>query len=193
MPLNKLPKQVVIPTVSLDNKNLKRWRTNILTNDSEISLIDAMMESTAAPTFFPSYKDHIDGGMAANDPSLVAYAISDGAEALLSFGTGYTSYDIPKGEDWGEFSWILDLSPNSKASKTPLLTMLFDVQDQLPGQLCTLLLKERYQRLNLRLSKSIHLDDVSKIPSLIEETERHIQKHPLEWKVICDWTTSLFG
>lgn len=59
------------PTVTLDDKKLKRWRTEILTNASNTFLIDAMMESTAAPTFFPSYKDHIDGGIAADDPSAV--------------------------------------------------------------------------------------------------------------------------
>jgi hypothetical protein len=30
------------------------------------SLIDAIMESTAASTYFPSHSDHIDGGMAAD-------------------------------------------------------------------------------------------------------------------------------
>ena len=192
-PLNKLPKQLVIPTTSLDDKELKRWRTQILTSDSEISLIDAMMESTAAPTFFPSYNDHVDGGMAANDPSLVAYSIADGAKALLSFGTGYTAYNISKGEDWGTLSWILDLSQKSQASKTPLLTMLFDVQDQLPGQLCALLLKEQYLRLNFQLSKSVSLSAVSELPSLIQETENYIKKHSAEWKTYCKWVESRFG
>ncbi len=192
-PLNKLPKQLVIPTVSLDEKQLKRWRTQILTSDSEMPLINAMMESTAAPTFFPSYDDHVDGGMAANDPSLVAYAISEGAKALLSFGTGYTPYNIPRGEDWGAFSWIIDLNPKSQASKTPLLSMLFDVQDQLPGQLCALLLKKQYLRLNFQLSKSVPLDAVSEIPSLIQETESYINKHPAEWKTYCQWIESHFG
>ena len=191
-PLSKLSKQIVIPTVSLDDKKLKRWRTEVLTNASETSLIDAMMKSTAAPTFFPSYKDHIDGGMAANDPSAIAYATCGGADALLSFGTGYTAYNISKGEDWGALSWVLDLNPDSKATKTPLLTMLFDVQDQLPGQLCQLLLGKRYSRLNLELSESVHLDDVSKIPLLIQEVENFIKSHSAQWKALCAWTTNHF-
>jgi len=169
-PLSKLPKPLVIPTVDLDAGSPKRWRMQILTSSSDISLVDAIMESTAAPTYFPSFNNHIDGGMAANDPSMVAYATAGGASSLLSFGTGYTAYDISKGEDWGAFSWIVDLAPKSHASKTPLLTMLSDVQDQLPGQLCALLLGDQYRRVNLALSKSVALDDVSEIPLLIQET-----------------------
>ena len=192
-PLSKLSKQIVIPTVTLDDIALSRWRMQILTNTCETPLIDAIMQSTAAPTFFPSYNDHVDGGMAANDPSAVAYAMSGKADALLSFGTGYTRYDISKGEDWGSLSWILDLNSQSKASKTPLLTMLFDVQDQLPGQLCQLLLGKSYCRLNLELSQAVHLDDVSKIPSLIQEAESFIQSHKAEWKALCEWTTAHFS
>jgi len=191
-PLCKLPKGIVIPTVNLDASGIKRWRTQILTSSSNISLIDAIMESTAAPTYFPSYNDHIDGGMAANDPSMVAYASAGGAAALLSFGTGYTAYDISKGEDWGALSWIVDLDPKSRASKTPLLTMLSDVQDQLPGQLCELLLGDQYRRVNLALSKSVALDDISEIPLLIQETELYIQNHQVEWRALCKWVVANF-
>ena len=191
-PLSKLPKPLVIPTVDLDASSTNRWRMQILTSSSDISLVDAIMESTAAPTYFPSFNDHIDGGMAANDPSMVAYASAGGATALLSFGTGYTACDISKGEDWGALSWIVDLGPKSHASKTPLLTMLSDVQDQLPGQLCELLLGDQYRRVNLALSKSVALDDVSKIPLLIQETELYIQNHQVEWRALCKWVTERF-
>lgn len=192
-PLSKIKKELVIPTVILDDKILKRWRMQVLTNRSDITLIDAMMESTAAPTFFPSFHNHIDGGMAANDPSAVAYAEHKEAQALLSFGTGYTPSNISKGEDWGSLSWILDLSPHSEASKAPLLTMLFDVQDQMPGQLCQLLMGEKYYRQNLELAQSVRLNDVTQIPSLIEETEKYIQSHPKEWKTLCQWTLTYFS
>lgn len=193
IPLSQLSKEIVIPTVCLDCQTLKRWRMQILTNNSETPLIDAMMESTAAPTFFPSYKNRIDGGMVANDPSAVAYAISGGAKALLSFGTGYTDYDVSKGEHWGALSWICDLNPRSKASKTPLLTLLFDVQDQMPGQLCQLLMGSKYCRVNLELTQSVQLDETSKIPSLIQETESYIRHHAAEWKALCAWTEKLFS
>lgn len=191
--LSALKRKVIIPTVGLDDKKLQRWRLEILTNSSDLTLVDAIMESTAAPTYFPSFHNHIDGGMAANDPSMVAYAVAGGADALLSIGTGYTPYNIPKGEDWGALSWIVDLDPKKEESKTPLLTMLFDVQDQLPGELCQLLLKQRYQRLNLRLENAVSLNDVSKIPQLIEETHAYISSHSEEWKKVCDWALKTFS
>ena len=168
----------MIPTVKLDEVKLNRWYTEIMTNGTDVSLIDAMMRSSAAPTYFPSYQGCVDGGMAANDPSMLAYAcLNDkGPVSLLSFGTGYTEYDIPKGEHWGSLSWIIDLDPKHPATKTPLLTMLFDVQDQLPGQLCQLLLGKDYERVNLKLTKTVGLDEVSKIPQLIQWVETFIEK-----------------
>lgn len=70
--------------------------------------------------------------------------------------------------------------------------MLFDVQDQLPGQFCQLLLGKRYSRLNLELSESVHLDDVSKIPSLIQEAEDFIKSHSAQWNALCKWATEHF-
>ncbi len=198
--LKKFPKKIVIPTVNLDNKNLHRWRCEILNNIEEesenISLIDAIMRSTSAPTFFPSYQDCVDGGIAANDPSILAYALFrsyfEEEPILLSFGTGYTEHAIPKGEKWGVFSWILDLGSKGRATKTPLLSMLFDVQEELPSQLCQLLLKEAYLRLDLKLEEAVNLDDVSKIPFLVEETEKFIQNASFDWEKVCEWTASHF-
>ncbi|MCB1110085.1 MAG: patatin-like phospholipase family protein [Chlamydiia bacterium] len=190
--LNQLSQTVVVPTINLDASN-QRWRMQILTNSLDLPLIDAIMESTAAPTYFPSYHDHVDGGMAANDPSAVAYAVSGGASALLSIGTGYTPYEISKGEDWGALSWIVDLNPRSTANHTPLLTLLFDVQDQLSGQLCQLLLKENYYRLNLELAEAVSLDDTSKISQLIQETETYIKNNPKLWDAACDWAKKSFS
>ena len=99
---------------------------------------------------------------------------------------------ISKGEDWGAFSWIVDLDPKSHTSKTPLLTMLSDVQDQLPGQLCELLLGDQYRCVNLALSKSVALDDVSEILLLIQETELYIQNHQVEWRALCKWVAENF-
>lgn len=199
--LEQLEKKIVIPTVDLDDQVLHRWRTEVLTNlkagNSQVTLIDAMMRSAAAPTYFPSFQGSVDGGMAANDPSALAYAsyrsVMEEPACLLSFGTGYTEHNISKGEHWGALSWIVDLDPHSKASKTPLLTMLFDVQDQMGGQISHLFLGDKYHRLNLKLETAVALDDVSKIPDLCVETERFIKENPKEWEATCQWVASHFG
>ena len=161
----------------------------ILDRRSDLSILDAIMASTAAPTYFPSYHGFVDGGMAANDPSAVAYAACSGkAQALLSFGTGYVTHEIPQHEDWGALSWLLNLNEKKDRGKTPLLSLLFDVQEELAGKLCSLLLKEDYLRLNLKLESAVPLDDCSQIPSLIEKTQSYIKTHQSWWETICRWT-----
>ncbi|WP_420421819.1 patatin-like phospholipase family protein [Simkania sp.] len=190
--LNQLRQKIVIPAVNLDDVKLHRWRTVVMTDQTDVSLIDAMMRSSAAPTYFPSYQGYVDGGMAANDPAAFAYAALKNREevSLLSFGTGYTENNIPKGEHWGALSWIIDLDPKNPATKTPLFTMLFDVQDQLPGQTCQMLLGKNYRRINLKLSESVALDDAKKIPELIQDVETYITQNPKEWEATCNWVAS---
>jgi patatin-like phospholipase/acyl hydrolase len=193
--LSQLRQQIVIPAVNLDNVKLHRWEAVVMTNQTDVSLIDAMMRSSAAPTYFPSYQGYVDGGMAANDPSTLACASLEAREdvALLSFGTGYTESNIPKGEHWGVLSWIMDLDPKSPATKTPLFTMLFDVQDELPGQTCRMLLGENYRRINLKLTESVGLDDAKKIPELIQHVDDYIAQNLKEWENTCEWVTAQFG
>jgi len=193
--LSQLERQIVIPAINLDDVELHRWRTVVMTRQTDVPLIDAMMRSSAAPTYFPSYQGYVDGGMAANDPSTLAYAALEDREkvSLLSFGTGYTESNIPKGEHWGALSWIIDLDPKSPATKTPLLTMLFDVQDELPGQTCQMFLGKNYKRVNLKLAESVALDDASKIPELIQNVESYIKQNPKEWESTCAWAVSHFS
>lgn len=200
--LQNLPKKIVIPTVDLDDQVAHRWRMDILTNldqkNSSISLIDAMMRSTAAPTFFPSYQDCVDGGMAANDPSLVAYAALQGASPaepvqILSIGTGYVEHDIPAGESWGPLSWLVHLAPAGKATETPLYNMLFDVQEQLPTQLMKRILGKKFMRLNLKLQKAVALDAASEVSALIQETRNFIQSNAEAWEMSCKWVSEVFS
>lgn len=39
-------------------------------------VIDAVMASSAAPTVFPTHQGHTDGGIAANNPSMVAVSMA---------------------------------------------------------------------------------------------------------------------
>lgn len=46
--------------------------------DQDVSLVDLCLMTSAGPTYFPIYKDHIDGGVSLNNPSMaaLAYAIN---------------------------------------------------------------------------------------------------------------------
>ncbi len=62
-----LPKKVVIPTVNLDDPQTNRWKLDFQENlepgRGNISVVDALLETTAAPIYFSSKDGHVDGGM----------------------------------------------------------------------------------------------------------------------------------
>ena len=85
---------------------LKSWR------DTDVTLVDAALCTSAAPTYFPVHMGRIDGGMARNSPCGVAMA-----EALRMFpGEPFRLLSVncprtPSGSsatdgDWGAIRWM---------------------------------------------------------------------------------------
>lgn len=87
-------------------------------NTANIRVSDACNASSAAPAYFPSWevngKWYIDGGVVANNPSIVALAQgrklwgNGDTIYVLSVGTGYRTRPI-NGEDsasWGGIQWL---------------------------------------------------------------------------------------
>ena len=200
--LGMLNKKVIIPYIDLDDVKLHRWRLGVRENitqaGKDVSIVDAVMESTAAPTYFPSYQGCIDGGIGANDPCLVAYCFLKGKKvlekqsSLLSFGTGYTKHFVPKGENWGALSWLFHLNHKKEETIDPLMTVLFDVQEQLPSELCHLVMGEDFQKIDLELKEAIGLDDTSKVAALIQEASDFPKQQSQQWSEIVHWTKMHF-
>lgn len=196
--LNDLPKKVVIPTVCLDDPKTGRWKMAVRENFSleggKIKIVDVILESTAAPTYFSSYKNYIDGGVAMNDPSLAAYisayhplSIEKNGVMLLSIGTGYVKKHIEGGENWGELQWISPVALDSDAGSVPLLSMVMDVEEQIPAQLCSILIPNSYRKVDISFSDEIALDDYSNITKLIAETQNFLSTHKSYWEDVCTW------
>eukprot|EP01038_Epipyxis_sp_PR26KG_P014408 gene14408-19339_t len=117
--------------------NKEGWRPAVFSNmpraegliepDLDLKVWDAAMRTSAAPTFFPVFRGYTDGGIVANNPSIIAASkamahyptLSTRNIAVLSIGAGnyprhthvFSSNDqtIPRGPlhaDWGIKQWI---------------------------------------------------------------------------------------
>ncbi|AXI03616.1 patatin-like phospholipase family protein [Aquirhabdus parva] len=174
--ITDLSKKVAIPTFDLDNgapANQRTWKPKIFHNfkgsdcDDDCLIADVALYTSAAPTYFPSADGYIDGGVFANNPSVVAIAQAisqknDPTErasldelVLLSVGTG-VSLTYIKGQtlDWGYAQWI-----------KPLINVLTDGVSGVSDYQSRELLNDRYHRLQIVFApnETIPLDAVDKL------------------------------
>ncbi|MCF0147295.1 MAG: patatin-like phospholipase family protein [Clostridium sp.] len=175
--INDFKKYIFIPAFYLGDKSTKSWEpvffNNLSKNNTSDTLArDAILASSAAPTYFPSYKNYIDGGVVANSPTAISIAITLSSFPkykkedilLLSIGTGDSPEKIMgKTHKWGILQW--SFHPFAKM-KSPLLALLMDGMSNLEDLYCKEFLKENYFRINPKVSKFIDLDDYKLIPYL---------------------------
>lgn len=113
--LGELEKTVAVVSFRMDGrKSMGRsffdregWRPAIFSNmpvaegyaepDSDLKVWDAAMRTSAAPTYFPVFRGYTDGGVVANNPSIVAVSkamahyshVTPRRIAVLSIGAGH--------------------------------------------------------------------------------------------------------
>ncbi|EKK00115.1 patatin-related protein [Rhodopirellula baltica SH28] len=152
-----------------------------MTRDRHYKVADILMATTAAPTFFPHATlgengAVVDGGLWANNPSLVAYTeamkirecacravdpIFDSADVhILSIGTGEPRYSLVPPADNAGIGWwgpqVFDVASISQSQ---------GVNFQL-----NYLLGERYSRINFELpDASWTLDSLQHLPALLHQ------------------------
>ena len=174
--LAELGRKVTIPTFDLDNEAdsaRRSWKPKIFHNfigsdsDGAMKAADVAMYTSAAPTYFPSVDGYIDGGVFANNPSMVAIAQAISARnhaseratidqlVMLSVGTG-VSLSYIKGQrlDWGYAQWI-----------KPLINVLMEGVAGIADYQSAQLLDQRYHRLQIVFDPRdrIALDDAKKL------------------------------
>lgn len=167
-------KRVLIPAVSLNS-----WSPYIFDSenpqDGEIPLVDVLLATTAAPTYFrPHFIEKnsttwVDGGLVCNNPSFEAlYRIGQGAGAdcirVLSIGNGkHPATPLPtsfmkKKPLW----WALDVTEICMTATS----------DDVHLRCEALLDRNRYIRVNTFLGKRVPLDDyvmaLEVLPALAE-------------------------
>jgi patatin-like phospholipase/acyl hydrolase len=192
------PRRVLVPAFDLDYCNrqdpasVRRWKPKFFHNypgpgsDGAEGIVDVAMRTSAAPTYFPTYDGFIDGGVAANNPSMAALAQAldkDGGNKelgdllLLSIGTGFNpTYIAGRSLDWGYAQWA-----------KPLVSLMIDGAMGVVDYECSHILKDKYHRLDRPLPKSIPLDDYVKADLLIQLADKVDLAPTITWLKNVSW------
>jgi predicted acylesterase/phospholipase RssA len=170
--------------------DLQARATLLLRSDADdMSMVDAVRASSAAPTYFEPLRlgnrTLVDGGVAAVNPALYAYAEGAGRpDLLLSLGTGELTRPLPYSQvkDWGRLEWA-----------PVIVDVVFDAGSDAVEMQLDALMGDRYVRLQTRLEEaSDALDDASpeNLAALQREAERLIADHDADIDRACTLLTS---
>ncbi|MDZ5473882.1 CBASS cGAMP-activated phospholipase [Bacillus sp. 31A1R] len=182
--LSDIKQPLLIPAVDVTHGKPFVLRSNFGHPDSEdlsIKLWDAVLSSCSAPIYFPPNNINnkylsIDGGLWANNPSLVC--ITEAIHffkkemkdiQILSLGTGQQNIDfsIETEAHWGIRQWMPFHFPSMKVTPK-LLDLALHLSSESVSYHCQLLLGNQYLRINEELGKEVPFDDVRFIEELIE-------------------------
>jgi patatin-like phospholipase/acyl hydrolase len=181
--LRDVTTDVCITAVSLENGRPRFHKSNYrATYEARLDelLVDVALATSAAPTYFPAHNlkhshDLVDGGVCANNPSMIALAESGRFErkskrgtepvtnplkdvVLISIGTGELPsmpYDADTLASAGLLEWAQHISD-----------VMFQSQSEIAHSQASLFLGSQYLRINPLLKFTMSLDDVTKLNSL---------------------------
>ncbi|MGD6775115.1 CBASS cGAMP-activated phospholipase [Sutcliffiella horikoshii] len=201
--LKDITSPLLIPAVNLTHGRPFVHRSNYgnkAAKDMTIHLWDAVLSSCSAPVYFPPNNignDYlsIDGGLWANNPSLVC--ITEGLEyfklklediEILSIGTGLQKIDftIQKNKYWGVKQWLPFQFPSMKVTPK-LLDLALQLSSESVSYQCSHLLGSNYIRLNKELGEEVPFDDVTYMDELIQLGQSVYREQK---KVICEFLSS---
>jgi len=164
--LSDLPVPVVLPAVSLTSNEIVYFSGEPTIGNRPCinsTVRDALMSTTAAPTYFPPHvfngQGYIDGGVGVNSPDVDALYFCRSTWflplekiRLLSIGTGYVASGTqdPRAQNFGGLSWLTNLD---------IISRMIALQENSASALAQDLLNERYCRVNSELQYSIELDE----------------------------------
>lgn len=188
MKLGDIETPLIIPATDIGSGRvhvLKSGYDKGFVRDKDVPVVEAVLASCSAPTFFPPVllsgdKPYLlaDGGLWANSPSLVAAIDAKrrlGANLedlqILSIGTGSanTFYPIREAKTRGLFGWgIL-----ARWKRQKFVEMLLNLQSQNANNMLGLLLESKQVlRLNFESDKDLPLDAPDEFEDLVSRADR---------------------
>ena len=199
--LKDLGKRVAVTAFQLDDQQAAppTWRPKVYHNypgkdsDGEERAVDVALRTASAPTFFPSSDGYVDGGIFANNPSVVALAQALDPRSqpgktrdlscirLLSVGTGENATCLPGGRlDWGVGQWAV-----------PLVDVLLDGVAGIADFQCQQILREKYFRLQVELpsGRKIPMDSVDDLTLMLQIGQQATILPTAKWVQSSGWTT----
>ena len=190
--LKDLNKKVIVPAFNICSN--EGWRHEIFHNFSssihlDTKVVDLALRSMAAPLYFPSYQGFIDGGVFANNPSLLAYSCvkehlgKDKSLSLLSIGTGIVKTSLPHQCDWGVNQWL----SSEKKPEYPFFSLVTEGSIEYTHSLCKTLIGEKYHRVNADLKEFIAIDEINQLPNLMEIALNYPKLYQSNWKNLLLW------
>jgi patatin-like phospholipase/acyl hydrolase len=212
--LGQLNRKLLLTAFDLYQGERKPWAPISLTNlpgyqTDDILVLDAALSTTAGPVYFPPHVfDHrgeskalIDGGVYANNPSMLAAAsvMASGTLKehglafenikLLSLGTGFTVNSIPpenrlRPDLYGVLAWMFPFT-KPPTPQFPLLEILMDGVSSIDAFQCEQIFGRNFRRANVTLTQPIAPDDYQKVGELVRMTEAYMASD--EWQQIKDW------
>lgn len=212
--LRELNRKVLVTAFDLYDVERKVWAPISLTNlpgskTSDIRVLDAALSTAGGPVYFPPHvfqhngkkRALVDGGVYANNPSMLAAAsvMASGTLKrrglafenikLLSLGTGFTVDGIPTKnllppEWYGVLAWMspITLPPTPQF---PLLEVLMQGVSDIDTFQCRQILGDNFRRGNVQLKEPIDLGDYQKVGELKKWTEAYMAT--AEWQEIKQW------
>jgi patatin-like phospholipase/acyl hydrolase len=187
--LYHLDKKVAITAFDLSDELKTSWSPKIFHNfpghdsDGDETALDVALRTSAAPTYFPTVDGYVDGGVFANNPSVVALAQSldrrhPGASdidqvRLLSVGTGTNRHHVEgRRLDWGITEWA-----------RPLLDILMDGVSEVADFQCKQVLGDSYHRLQLDFPQGtkIPMDSVADLGMMLQLAQSAPLNETVAW------------
>lgn len=184
------------------------WMAQTLSNGMlnpfrNITMADAALATSAAPTYFPpheidGYGYFADGGVFANNPTMAAVAelsrngVPIDRIKVISLGTGISASGIPASAigdrfHWGIVSWMNPIEWEGVPAMATM-NLMFDATEQAATSQAQEFLGANIVRGNVTLPQPFGLDDWKDVQQLVDLTNDYIQSG--DWAQVRDWVAS---